>query len=397
MNKFESINIGDRAELKHKITQDDINKFVDLTGDDNKLHIDEAYAKTTSFKKPVAHGMLSASFISTIIGTKLPGDGALWFSQNIEFHLPVRVGDEITIIAEVVKKVDRNNSIELTTDIFNQNKEKVTSGLAKVKIIEKETPASDESAVVSEKKKRTVLVIGGTGGIGRAACIQLAEDGFAVAIHYNRNHTEAKRIEEIITSKGGMAMLVNADITKADEVLEMVSKVMRKFEYITALVNCSTSHIPNIKFSDLSWADIQSQIDIGVKGTFNLLQAVVPHMTEQAYGKIINMTTMSIEKPSTSWTHYITAKSALHGFSNALAVELAPKGIMLNLISPGMTDTDLVANLPEKVKLLTAAQTPLRRIASPKDIAGVISFLASEKSDYLAGETIRVNGGQVMI
>jgi len=120
-------------------------------------------------------------------------------------------------------------------------------------------------------------------------------------------------------------------------------------------------------------------------------------MVEKNYGKIINMTTMAIERPSTSWLHYITAKSALHGFSKALAVELAPKGIMVNLISPGMTDTELVGNLPEKVKLLTAAQTPLRRIATPADIAGVISFLASEKSDYLSGETIRVNGGQVMI
>ena len=104
MKKFESIHVGDKAEITHKITHDDINKFVDLTGDDNKLHIDLDYAKNTSFKKPVAHGMLSATFISTIIGTKLPGDGAFWFSQSFEFLLPVRVGDQITIKAEVTKK-----------------------------------------------------------------------------------------------------------------------------------------------------------------------------------------------------------------------------------------------------------------------------------------------------
>ena len=92
MTKFESINIGDNAELTHTMTQSDINQFVKLTGDDNKLHVDEEYASTTSFKKPVAHGMLSASFISTIIGTKLPGDGALWYSQSLEFLQPVRVG-----------------------------------------------------------------------------------------------------------------------------------------------------------------------------------------------------------------------------------------------------------------------------------------------------------------
>ena len=117
------------AEIKHKITKKDIDKFVDLTGDDNKLHIDEDYAKKTSFKKPVVHGMLGASFISTIIGTKLPGDGALWFSQTLNFLLPVRVGDEI-VIKEVIKN-DRDKSIELSTEIFNQNFQKVTSGISK--------------------------------------------------------------------------------------------------------------------------------------------------------------------------------------------------------------------------------------------------------------------------
>ena len=136
MSKYDSIKVGDNAEIKHKITKQDIDKFVDLTGDDNKLHIDEDYAKKTSFKKPVVHGMLGASFISTIIGTKLPGDGALWFSQTLNFLLPVRVGDEIVIKAEVIKKNDRDKSIELSTEIFNQNFQKVTFGISKVKIID---------------------------------------------------------------------------------------------------------------------------------------------------------------------------------------------------------------------------------------------------------------------
>jgi 3-oxoacyl-[acyl-carrier protein] reductase len=94
MNKFEQIQIGDKAEINHKVVQDDIDKFVELTGDDNRLHTDKEYAAKTTFKQPVVHGMLGASFISTIIGTRLPGDGALWFSQSLEFLLPVRVGDE---------------------------------------------------------------------------------------------------------------------------------------------------------------------------------------------------------------------------------------------------------------------------------------------------------------
>src|SRR3972149_10588799 len=146
MSKFEDIKIGDRAELKHVITQNVIEKFVELTGDDNKLHIDKEYASKTIFKKPVAHGMLGASFISTVIGTKLPGDGAVWFAQNLEFLLPVRVGDTLVVKAEVMNKIERTETIELKTEIFNQNKQKVTTGMAKVKVVEqKKVPTLSKS------------------------------------------------------------------------------------------------------------------------------------------------------------------------------------------------------------------------------------------------------------
>ncbi len=109
MKKYQDIQVGDKETLSHTITKEDIAKFVDLTGDDNRLHVDEKFASSTQFKKPVVHGMLGASFISTIIGTKLPGDGALWFSQSLEFLLPVRIGDELTVTAEVLKKNDKEH------------------------------------------------------------------------------------------------------------------------------------------------------------------------------------------------------------------------------------------------------------------------------------------------
>jgi 3-oxoacyl-[acyl-carrier protein] reductase len=94
---------------------------------------------------------------------------------------------------------------------------------------------------------------------------------------------------------------------------------------------------------------------------------------------------------------YVTAKSALNGFSKALAVELAPSGITVNLVSPGMTETDLIADVPQKSRLTTAARTPLRRLARPEDVAGAVAFLASPQARFLTGETIRVNGGQMML
>jgi 3-oxoacyl-[acyl-carrier protein] reductase len=394
-SKYDSINIGDKAEFKHKITISDVDKFVDLTGDDNKLHINEDYASQTSFKKPVVHGMLGASFISTIIGTKLPGDGALWFSQSLEFLLPVRVGDVITIKAEVIKKIDRTKTIELSTDIFNQHKQKVTSGFSKVKVVDKLKPLIEKED--KKDRKKVALIIGGTGGIGRAACIQLATDGFDIAIHYNRNKKLAEQIKNEVTKLGINAIIVSADINDSNQVSEMIDFILKRFDTISVVANCATSGLPNIKFKDLEWDNIQEQIDINVKASFNIMKSVTPIMEKNKYGKIINISTQYIEQPKTELLHYITAKSALHGFTKALAFELAPKGIRINLISPGMTDTELISNVPEKVKLVTAAQTPLRTLANPKDIAGAISFLSSDKSDFITGETIRVNGGQVML
>ena len=395
MKKFDDIKVGDKAELIHIITQSDIDRFVDLTGDDNKIHVDKEYASMTSFKKPVAHGMLGASFISTIIGTKLPGDGALWYAQNIEFLQPIRVGDSITVKAEVIKKIERVRAIELSTDIYNQNNQKVVSGTAKVKLIEQEKVVPE--IVEKKMEKRVALVIGGTGGIGRASCLQLAKDGFDIVINYRHNVELAKKIKEQIIALGEKALIVNADITDFEQVQNMINKIVRKFGTITVVVNCATVNIPNIKIHDLEWERIQEQLDLNIKGSFNILKCIIPVMENNKYGKIINITTQYIETPNSQLVHYITAKSALHGFTKALAFELAHKGIRVNLVSPSMTDTNLLADIPEKIRLLTAAQTPLRRIAVPEDVACAISYLASEKSDFLTGETIRVNGGQVMI
>lgn len=395
MKKYTEINIGDKESLSHTITKSDIEKFVDLTGDDNKLHVDEQYARTTAFKKPVVHGMLGASFISTIIGTKLPGDGALWFAQSLEFLLPVRIGDTLTVTAEVLKKNDKENVIELKTEILNQNRQIVTKGIAKVKVIETEVKIEPIEPI--ETTPKTALIIGGTGGIGRATCLQLAKDGFNVIIHYNKNKSIAEEIKNEIEKLDKKAIIVNADILNPDDIKEMASKCFRAFNKVDVIANCAATVIPNIKFQDLVWNDYLQQIELSIKAAFLIIKEFSPSMITNSYGKIINIGSLSAEKPNADWSHYITAKAALIGLTKSLASELAPKGIRINMVTPSLVSTELTADIPEKIKLLTAAQTPLRRLALATDVAGTISFLASEKSDFLTGENIRINGGQVMI
>jgi len=393
MNKYLEIKVGDTATITHIITAKDVQRFVELSGDDNRLHFDKEFVSKTPLMTPVAHGMIGAAFISTIIGTKIPGDGALWYSQNLEFLLPIRVGDRLKVTATVIKKVERNNSIELQTDIFNQNKQKVTTGIAKVKIIENET--QEEVFTVDEK---TVLIIGATGGIGSQTARTLAKAGYNLILHYHSNESKANLLKvelEALTDK--KIITVNADILRDVDVIEMMGKISRYFNNISAFVNAATLNFGNIKLDSLEWQDISSQLDINIRSNLNIVKNVIPLMQANKYGKIVFITTQATEQFSSEWLHYITAKSALNGFAKALALELAPKGIRVNLVSAGMILTDLTSSVPEKIKLLTIAKTPLKRLAETQDVANSISYLISNKSDFLTGETIRVNGGQVMV
>lgn len=393
--KYEEILIGQKETLSHKVTQSDIEKFVDLSGDDNKLHVNKEFAAKTSFKKPVVHGMIGASFISTIIGTRIPGDGALWFSQTLEFLLPVRVGDIITVIAEVTKKIDRDRTIELNVEIQNQNRQVVTRGVSKVKVLEELEKAVEE--IKEETTNKVALVVGATGGIGSAVALQLAKDGYDVILHYHSNKEKAntlkKQIEEVTDSK---VFPIQANINDEKDIENLMTQAMREAYRIDCFVNCASTPIPPINVTDLTWEDFQSQMNLNIKINLSFIKKLLPQMLERKYGKLIMVGSLFSDKPNPNLVHYATAKAALEGFTKAMAFELAPKGIRVNMVSPSMIATDLTADIPEKMKLLSAMNTPLRRLALPEDVAGAVSFLASNKSDYLSGEVIHINGGQYM-
>ena len=392
---YNEIKIGDKATVVHKITEADIDKFVSLTGDDNKLHVSKEFARRTEFKKPVVHGMLGASFISTLIGTKLPGDGALWFSQTLEFLRPVRIDDTITVIAEVIQKNDKSNSIELKTDILNQNKQIVTTGFSKVKVVEFKELV-DVSIEVEETQK-SVLLIGASGGVGRATAMKLAQCGYNLILHYNSNFGVAEQLKAEIEKLGRKAICCKANLLDLTEIQNLVSFVKREHQILIGYVNCSTVKLPNIKFENLEWNNILDNIDINIKSNFLILKEILPLFENKKYGKIVFLTTQYIDYPANEMLHYITSKGALNAFAKALAFEYASKGIRVNMISPSMIDTDLVADVPQKIKMLTEARTPLKKMCTVEDVANAISYLISIDSDFMTGETLRLNGGQIMI
>ncbi len=390
--KFEEIEVGLSAELTHTITDVDIKKFVDLTGDDNRIHVDKAYAEKTSFKQPVAHGMLGASFISTIIGTKIPGDGALWYSQSLEFLLPVRVGDKLTVRAEVLGKNKREQSIELKTEIENQNRQKVTTGIAKVKIVP-QVERNEESSE-NQSNEKTALIFGASGGIGLATSQLLLDDDYRVFAHYNSNKNKLEELKA--ANQKAKLHLVQADLQDEKSLKEVMSSINRYTEALDCIVYASSFSVPNIDLDKVTWKDVQKQLEMHVRYPFEIIQNFSDKFSKQG-GSVVLVTSQTVEQPFAKLCHYTVAKAAQQGLVKALAVDLSAKKIRVNAVSPSITDTNLNADLPEKIKLVTAAKTPLKRLSQPNDVAQAICFLAnSEKSGFITGETIRVNGGQVM-
>lgn len=388
---FESIRVGDEEHLVKVITESDIRRFVDLTGDDNPLHVDPAFAKKTSFKDIVVHGMLGASFISTVIGTKLPGPGALWIAQNLEFVFPVRLGDELTISCTVRKKNERERVLEIETQIVNQNLQTVVSGHGKVKVL-----SEARAAVPAEKssRPRVAIVTGGSGGIGEAICRRLARDNFGVVINYLANRVAAERLVAELEAGGARAIAVQADVSTPAGAQALIRAAVEGLGGIDVLINNAAPRINPKPFAMLDWEDVQRHLDIQLKGAFLMAKLCIPLMAAQRYGRIVSITSQVLEcSPSVTWTGYAVAKAALATLSHYLAAEFGSAEVTVNCVSPGMTDTPLIGDVPEKVQLMVSRQTPLRRLAVPDDIAAAVAYLISDGGSFVTGQTVRVNGG----
>ena len=393
-NDYESLKIGQYESITRLITEEDVRRFVDLTGDDNPLHVDRSYAKTTVYKDIVVHGMIGASFISTVIGTKIPGHGALWVSQNMDFIFPVRLGDQLTISCKIINKYDRERMVELETLITNQNGQTILKGKGRVKMLNSKIKNNDEKISYGRK---VALVTGASGGIGTEICKKLSENGFDIVLQYFHNIEAANQLLSEIREKKVRAIAVQADISTTEGANALFDTVMKEFGSVHVLVNNASGAISPKALEATEWQDIQSHIDVQIKGAFNLIRLCSKGMKENRWGRIINITSQaSYGSPSIKWTGYAIAKSGLAMLSKYMAAELGPLGITVNCVSPGMCETGMIQDIPEKNQLTVARQTPLRRLCKPSDVAAAVNYLASDQADFVSGETLHVDGGMVM-
>lgn len=251
-------------------------------------------------------------------------------------------------------------------------------------------------------KGKVILVTGAGRGIGAAIARAFAQEGGMVVVNYLQDSAAAGEVVAACKQLGGDAWSIQADVSSEPAVRAMVAQVLQEMGTIDVLVNnafAAYSFDPDQRnmFWELTWADYQRQLDGALRSTYNVCQAVLPHFRKRSRGNIINMVSDLVERPTVPYHDYTTAKSALIGFSRNLAAELGPLGIRVNCVAPGLVyPTAASRQTKEEVKDMITAQTPLRRIATPEDVAGPVLFLASDWSRFMTGQTLFVDGGLVM-
>ena len=237
---------------------------------------------------------------------------------------------------------------------------------------------------------KTVLITGGSRGIGRAMVQLFSEKGYSVAFTYKSSETEAKSLAEATG-----AICIKADSAIESEVLSAVKLAEESLGHIDCLINNAGVSSFSL-FTDLTLEDWNRCLRVNLTGAFLYSKAVIPSMVSRKQGRIINITSMWGLVGSSCEVHYSTAKAGLIGMTKALAKELGPSGITVNAIAPGVIETEMNKCLSEDDKAALCDETPLMRMGRPCEIAEAALFLASEGASFITGEVMNVSGGFIM-
>jgi 3-oxoacyl-[acyl-carrier protein] reductase len=248
-----------------------------------------------------------------------------------------------------------------------------------------------------ELSGKRALVTGGSRGIGAEICRTLARLGADVAVNYvedpeGRNHREAEQVSADIAALGVRTGVFEADVSDFGRVERMVQAVRDRFGGVDILVN-NAAIIRDKTLKKMSPDEWRSVIEVNLTGVYNVTRQVVEEMTGRRWGRIVNLSSVSGIAGFFGQTNYSAAKAGVIGFTRALAREVASKGVTVNAVAPGITETEMAAQIPEEVRAEFLRQIPMGRFARPSEIAEVVAFLASDRAAYITGQTIQVNGG----
>ncbi len=243
---------------------------------------------------------------------------------------------------------------------------------------------------------RVALVTGGMGGLGEAVCIKLAGLGFKVVTTYSPGNAKVQDWLKTMNNMGYGFKAYPCDVTDFDSAHACVEAVTREVGPVDVLVN-NAGITRDMTFKKMNKADWDAVIHTNLDSVFNMTKQVMDGMIERKWGRVINVSSVNGQKGAFGQTNYSAAKAGMHGFTKALALEVAKQGVTVNTISPGYIGTKMVTAIPQEIldsKILP--QIPVNRLGKPEEIAGLVAYLASDEAAFVTGANISINGGQHM-
>ncbi len=242
---------------------------------------------------------------------------------------------------------------------------------------------------------KVALITGGTRGIGRAIALKLSEKGYNIAISYINNNKKAQEVVDEIEKNNVKALAIKADVSKEEEVNNMMKVINKELGNIDVLVNNAGITKDNllIRMKTEDWDQV---IDTNLRGVFLCTKAVARGMMKKRYGKIVNIASIVGISGNTGQGNYSASKAGVIGFTRSIAKELGSRGINVNAVAPGFIETDMTQVLEDNIKDEMLKSIPLNRAGKPEDVANLVVFLCSEKADYITGQVIHVDGGMLI-
>lgn len=246
-----------------------------------------------------------------------------------------------------------------------------------------------------ENVEKAALVTGASRGIGRAVAIALAKKGYAVAVNYAGSQKAAEDVKAAIEAEGGRAIVIQGDVSKAEDVEKVFAAVKAEFGRLDVLVNNAgiTRDSLLIRMKEENWDAV---IDTDLKSGFLAIKAAAPIMMKQRKGAIINIASVVGITGNVGQINYSAAKAGVIGMTKTAAKELAARGIRVNAVAPGFIETSMTDVIPEKIREDMIHSVPLGRMGQAEDVANAVCFLASEEASYITGQVLKVDGGMVM-
>lgn len=242
---------------------------------------------------------------------------------------------------------------------------------------------------------RNALVTGGSRGIGRAVCLELARRGANVAVNYAGNARAAEETAAACRELGVQAFAVQADVSDSAAAGAMVKAVIERFGRLDILVN--NAGITRDKLAlQMKNEDLDAVLDTNLKGAFYCMRAAYRPMMKQRYGRIVNLSSVVGLRGNPGQANYAASKAGLIGMSKSIAKELANRNITVNLVAPGFIDTDMTAVLPEAAREALLRSIPMARLGQPEDVARAVAFFAAEDASYITGQVLCVDGGMAV-